>query len=342
MESGELATDVKQRAFVSSARAEHGPEAQPSTQDSVPSASSTPSPPKHRAASLRALHSASSALCAEIPAPSGVKRGSAALHGDQCYVAASESHNVYAYRLQEGSWTEAPNYPYTDFQLAVVGGYLTGIGGRMQDEAYSPSSELYSLIDGEWKPHFPPMTTARSEAAVVSCGESLVVIGGVEDGTLDNRTLVEIMSTATLKWTASCPLPERLEFPSAAFCGDDVYVVEGDGHTVYTSPLNLLVSWTPDTGDVWTKVAPVPTRWSTAASLGGQLLALGGWEDDEEPTSDVHVFVPENECWCKIGKLAEPRDLVIAAPLADNRALVVGGSRTTSEDSCVVEILSVA
>ncbi|KAL5491779.1 hypothetical protein EMCRGX_G017137 [Ephydatia muelleri] len=265
-----------------------------------------------------------------------VKRGSAALHGEQCYVAASDSRNVYAYRVKDGSWTEVSNYPYTDFQLAVVGGYLTGVGGRMRDEVQSPSNELYSLIDGEWKPHFPAMATSRVEAAVVSCGKWLVVIGGVCD------TAVEILdSSATPKWTHSCPLPERLEFPSAACCGDEVYVVEGDGHTVYTASVISLAGWTPEAGNVWRSVDPAPRRWSTATSVCGQLVALGGWKEDEEPTSDVHVYVAGGE-WRKIGELVEPRDLVIVAPLADGSVLVVGGSRSTSEDSCVVEILSVA
>eukprot|EP00731_Ephydatia_muelleri_P035251 Em0109g6a len=317
MERAEL-TAVEQCGCVSSA---HASGSQPSD-----------SPPNPRAP-LRALRST---CAAQFPSPTGVKRGSAALHGEQCYVAASDSRNVYAYRVKDGSWTEVSNYPYTDFQLAVVGGYLTGVGGRMRDEVQSPSNELYSLIDGEWKPHFPAMATSRVEAAVVSCGKWLVVIGGVCD------TAVEILdSSATPKWTHSCPLPERLEFPSAACCGDEVYVVEGDGHTVYTASVISLAGWTPEAGNVWRSVDPAPRRWSTATSVCGQLVALGGWKEDEEPTSDVHVYVAGGE-WRKIGELVEPRDLVIVAPLADGSVLVVGGSRSTSEDSCVVEILSVA
>ena len=320
-----LAGDLQQRGCESSVCDEHGCAAQAS------------SPPN-----LRALHRATTCLCAEIPAPSGVKRGSAALHGDLCYVAGSDSRNVYAYNLKDGTWTEAPSYPYADFHLAVVGGYLTGIGGRMQDAEQSPSNELYSLIEGEWKPQFPPMAITRSECAVASCGDSLVVIGGVGDWTSDEIiTQVEIMNSATRKWTTSCPLPERLEFPSVAFCGEGVYVVEGDGHTVYTTSVISLTCWTPEAGNVWSRIAPVPTRWSTSVSVCGQLLALGGWQDDDKPTSDVHVYVPGDEGWRKIGELVQSRDLVIALPLAGDRVLVVGGSRSTSEDSSIVECLAV-
>lgn len=328
MEKAEL-TAVEQCGCVSSAHVS-------GSQQSVPS----DSPPNPRAP----LHALVSASGKQIPSPTGVKRGSAALHGDQCYVVASDSRSVYAYRTKDGSWTEVANYPYTDFQLAVVGGYLTGVGGRMRDEAQSLSNELYSLIDGEWKPYFPSMATPRTEAAVASRGKWLVVIGGICEPRLsDETTLVEVLDTShTPKWSHSCPLPERLEFPSAACCGDHVYVVEGDGHTVYTASVISLTGWTPEAGNVWRSVVPSPKRWSTAASLCDQLVAFGGWEEDEEPTSDVHVYAAGDECWRKIGELVEPRDLVIAAPLADDRVLVVGGSRSTSEDSSVVEILSVA
>lgn len=333
-------TSVQQSECTSS---RNGSDGQRGAQQNEHSAASAASPPKPRG-SLRELRSASAR---EIPSPRGVKRGSATLHGDQCYVTANDDTTVYVYSLIDGTWKEIPNYPHADFQLAVVGGYLTGVGGRMQDEAQLPSNELYSLIDGEWKPHFPVMTTSRSEAAVVSCGDSLLVIGGVAVGTIgdvnDCETSVEILNTATTpKWNRSCSLPERLEFPSAACCGDSVYVVEGDGHTAYMTSTIALLRWTYGEGDVWKRIAPAPARWTTVTNVSGHLVALGGWGNDEEPTSDVHVYVTGDECWCKIGELTEPRDLVIAIPLADDKVLVVGGSRSASEDSCTVEILSAA
>ena len=79
-------------------------------------------------------------------------------------------------------------------------------------------------------------------------------------------------------------------------------------------------------GNVLRSVVPAPKRWSTTSSVCGQLVALGGWEDNRARTErGIHVgCAAGDECWRKIGELVEPRDLVIAVTLW-RKQVYIGG-----------------
>ena len=77
---------------------------------------------------------------------------------------------------------------------------------------------------------------------------------------------------------------------------------------------------------VWKTLPDTPLKQSAAASLSGNLLAVGGWDDKIGVFPAVHIFFPLTNSWVRVtGDLLEPRYACTAVQLSSNRLLVVGG-----------------
>ena len=87
-----------------------------------------------------------------------------------------------------------------------------------------------------------------------------------------------------------------------------------------TSPTHLPTSpLTP----VWKTLPETPLMGSTAASLSGNLLAVGGFEMHSSPA--VHVFFHHTNSWAKICDLPEPRYFSTVVGLSSDKLLVIAG-----------------
>ena len=66
---------------------------------------------------------------------------------------------------------------------------------------------------------------------------------------------------------------------------------------------------------------------SAAASLCGNLLAIGGADEEETASPNVYVFFPLTNSWVRImtGGLPQPRILCTAVQLSPNTVMVIGG-----------------
>ena len=152
-------------------------------------------------------------------APCEMIRGSAATDDQFAYFTPGDSNLVYSYRWNTEKWEELPPSPYRDSGLVIIDGELTAVGGY--DGRYT--NKLFTLRQGQWVEHYPPMNTARSSPAVVSTsdGNYIVVIGGSVGGW---TATVELFHVRSRRWYELTNLPQALSQPSATICDNQLHV----------------------------------------------------------------------------------------------------------------------
>ena len=153
-------------------------------------------------------------------------------------------------------------------------------------------------------------------------------------------------SDLTREWYTAADLPQPLTLSSMALCGDLVYLLGGFNedrratNSVYSCSLTSLLSSTgsktlggrlvstltrSNKGSPWNRIADLPVKLSSAVSLHGRLLAIGGKDSKGEPTTAVHMYQPTTNSWEIISHMTTPRSRCLSAVLPDNQLMVVGG-----------------
>ena len=267
-------------------------------------------------------------------APRNMMRGSAATDGRFVYITLEYSTSLYRYECSTEKWMELPSCPNKDSGLAIIDSELTTVGGVVGDDRYT--NKLFILQQGKWVEVYPPMKTARSNPAVVSTSDGgyLIAIGGYDRDFLPTAA-VELFQVKSRIWYKLTDLPQPLRDPSATICSDQLHVI-GDDRNGYscslqslpsndrpiTSPLTL--SWKP---------LPLPVTYSTAATLCGQLVLIGGnqvWS----LVNSIHQLVEGQ--WVEIGSMTSVRQWCLAVSLSPDRILIVGGEGgDDSVEECV-------
>ena len=276
-------------------------------------------------------------------APQRVRRGAAVVDGNTAYFSTDGSSRVYLYQSIVGNeqWSRLPDNRNEDFSLAVIDGLLTSVGGC--NSPYVDTNTLLSLTGEDerkqWSEVFPPMPTPRRLTACITTEKALVVAGGTAK--YKDLTTVEVMDINTKQWTTVCPLPQKQYTLSAIVCGDSLYLAGGYTYTgnsesksVFTCSLPDL--WQPETlgsrirrtltrSNVWKEISSLPVTRSTLASFGGHLLAIGGWYDSWNPTTDVYRYDSHADSWHVISQMKNKRSRCLAVTLPEDRLIVVGG-----------------
>ena len=271
-------------------------------------------------------------------APREVKGPLAVVDGSTAYFNSLHSTEVCVYDSKKQTWSTLPPCPHKYSSLAVINSLLTAIGGESSDNI---TNQLFSLRDERrWVERFPPMPTKRKGAAVVCSAKSLIVAGGCgESYTLLDT--VEVMDTETLQWSTARRLPFPLTDASATTCQDHVYLM---GYGKNEEPKSVLAcslkellqscqSWTLrrrlkralSQREVWHRVASLPLHSATGVTLCGQLLAVGGKDDNSKRTTAVHQYNPVTDSWEVISHMSIPRSKCLVAVLPGNKLMVVGG-----------------
>ena len=263
-------------------------------------------------------------------------RGAAVSHGKMAYFNSLGSTSVYSYDSQGQLWQELPSCHSEDSALVMAANKLTTVGGR--DQYGRPTNSLASLTgegkDSKWVELFPRMPTARYYLAAVCRGRNVIAAGG-RDGDhpvgLDERTLstVEILDTDVRQWSSAASLPHPMGRASITVCGDLLYLLGGyeqDGLTlsVLTSSITDLLHQQQETANqpaVWCRAADAPYYVSTAVSVGGQLLAIGGRDE----ASAIVAYDPTSDSWQDMGHMTTPRSWPLVALLPSNQLIVAGG-----------------
>ena len=245
--------------------------------------------------------------------------------------------NRYSYQWSTEKWEELPPCPYYDSGLVIINGQLTAVGGY--DGPERRTNKLFTLRQSQWIEEYPPMNTARSSSTVVSSsdGEYIIVIGG--DGEL-RTTTVELFQVSSRRWHQLKDLPQRLSRPSATICGNQLHVIGGDRNGYSCSLQALLSSDRPITSQSiphlisWTSLPPLPVEVSTAATLSGQLVIIGGWRN-RSPVKTIHQLFDGQ--WVEIGSMScDKRFCSVVSPSPDKMMIVGGEGGYNDVEECIV------
>ena len=274
-------------------------------------------------------------------APCRMVRGSATSDDQFAYFTPNDSHSVYSYQWNSKKWNELPPSPYRNSGLVIIDGELTAVGG--QDPSHY-TKKLFTLRQGRWVERYPPKNTARSSAAVVSTsdGNYILVIGGYNDvGDVITiwTTTVELFHVRSRRWYELTNLPQDLTLPSATICNNQLHVI-GWNRTGYSCSLQALLSIDrPITSQsisnilTWTQLPQLPVEYSTAATLCGQLVTVGGWRGGSQVNS-IHQLLDGQ--WVKIGSMCSGRRWSLVVTPSPDKMMIVGGYGEDSVEECVV------
>ena len=282
----------------------------------------------------------------------------AVVNNSTVYCRCEHKHYVYcAYHIPSSTWSPIADWgPQREFAFAVIDGLVTGVGGLAGDAInHKETNKLFSLTgEGsgrQWTEKFPPMPTKRSNVSALCTGTVLIVAGGTDENNQKLKT-VEVMNVKTGRWHTAPDLPEPLSASSLTLCGDLLYLLGGFNnygksyinYSVYSCSLSSLplsigskslqehLSTQSSKDSPWNRVADLPVSLSTAVSLHGQLLAIGGVDSEDKPSAAVRMYQPTTNSWEIISHMKTPRAFCLSAVLPDNQLMVMGG--TTDDNNC--------
>jgi N-acetylneuraminic acid mutarotase len=256
-------------------------------------------------------------------APLKMIRGAAVVDGDMAYFMLW-SGEVCSYNVSSKKWSKFPKYPYCDSSLALINGQLTAIGGCK--EFYKKDTYTNKLLSlPGYKEVFPAMPTKRRATTAVTSKEHLIVAGG-RIGVLDRLNTVEVMDTKILVWSTVASLPHLYSEASGTICGDQLYILGGrDSKGKTTSVLTCSLTELLQSSSIWHRVADAPVYNSTCTAVNGELLAVGGRNEDGKLSSGIHKYNPASNSWDLISNMPTARWNSLVAVLPINEMMVVGG-----------------
>ena len=267
-------------------------------------------------------------------------RGSATTDHQFAYFTQDDSNLVYSYEWNTEQWNELPSFTYSNFALVTIDGTLTTVGGGVYRSGYT--NKLFTLRQRQWVEEYPPMNTVRSRPAVVSTsgGDYIIGIGG--SGDVDWTGTVELFQVKTRRWYKLTNIPQPLSFPSATICGNQLHVIGWEDNGYTCSIKNLPSSDEPITSQSiphlisWTPIPRLPVTHSTAATLYGQLVIIGGMQYGSTVNS-IHQLVDGK--WVVIGSMSSGRrDCLVVSPSPDRMMIVggVGAGLLDNVEECIV------
>ena len=261
--------------------------------------------------------------CEKKTAPCVMHRGSSTANRQFAYFVPNGSHSVYRYDAVTEKWVQLTPCPYCNSALVIIDGELTTVGGQVGSRF---TNKLFTLNQGKWVEEYPAMNVACSHSAVVSSlqGDHVIVIGGCGAGGAWIPT-VRLLQVKSRTWCILTDLPQSLVLPSAAICGNKLHVISGwvgqyDGYScslindqhLQSSPSTL--SWKP--------LPRLPVTNSTAATLGGQLVIIGGFRDGLL-VNCIYQLVDGD--WLKVGSMSSGRWWCLAVGQISDKIMIVGG-----------------
>ena len=268
-------------------------------------------------------------------APCRMYRGSATTDHQFSYFTPAGSMSVYSYQWSTEKWEELPPCPYHNSGLVIINGQLTAVGGW---DGSRRTNKLFTLRQRQWIKEYPPMNTARYSTTLVSSsdGEYIIVIGG--DGDDDRTATVELFQVSSRRWHQLKDLPQPLTHPSATICDNQLHVIGTDGNGYSCSLQALLSSDRPITSQSiphlisWTSLPRLPVTASTAATLSGQLVIIGG-RQGWSPVKTIHQLLDGQ--WVEIGSMSCSRSECLVVSQSPDKMMIVSGWAEDSVEECI-------
>ena len=279
--------------------------------------------------------------CAELPRSGG--GGEAIVVRKDVYVKCGGT--VFKHSITEYTWSTLPETPVTFFSIGYLRQKIILVGGLLRSsKQVTGDIDEFDEASQQWvrSTFIPPMPTARLGSTAVSwiSPTALIVCGGSNEHD-EPMNVVEVYHSRTSQWHAVSPLPVPRDWTTYTVIHNVLYLVGGFDYAE-TSTKTVLCASIPQllesclqpsrTSPVqWQSLSipDIPNYWSTAASLGGCLLVLGG---NTKPNisvgpslSSVHAYCPSSSSWVLVGELPQPLARCITATLPTGELLVTGG-----------------
>ena len=302
--------------------------------------------------------------------PQAVVMGEKVYMGGGFSTCSKECKQVLQYDPSKDEWSRLPPHQLIGFFMAQFKGNLITVGGCIQGGGgFTGKVYRFKEQSQKWEEFLKPMPTGRLQFTVATTQSAIAAAGGAT-GIRDNKTVycttVEVYSSETSQWHTADPLPVPCLGMTSVIIADTWYQLGGVGTddkdltTVLYAPLTTLIqkatspthqSATPMS--VWKTLPDAPLMQSAAASLNGNLLAVGGHDYETgflaagslsffrslvftvgthpSPTKQspaVNVFLPLTNSWVRVttGDLPEPCCACTAIQLSSHQLLIFGGA----------------
>ena len=219
-----------------------------------------------------------------------------------------DSYTVMAYNMQSCKWHTLPPYSATWFAMTTFNNKLILVGGYHNSYVVDQLG-VWKTDSNQWTCPFPAMPTPRVSPSATSYKHWLVVAGGNRKGSLST---VEVLDIDNKQWSTAPSIPRTWYNMESTIIGDTWYLMGGsqvgmDTADIYSVSLEALVSHSAsDSSKIWNRIAPINCYCSSPLSLGGYLLALGGWDIKRCPVATIQCYVPETNIWIPAGELPHP------------------------------------
>ena len=247
---------------------------------------------------------------------------------------------VFQYNPTADTWSPLPPCPTYQHGLSELDNALVSVGGiKHNDPPDTPTNSVYKFQYPNWVISLPPMHTARFDLSVFSHKTHLIACGGITSWTSLEQftctTTVEILNSETGQWSTLAPLPFALCCMATAINNGRCYLIgganqEGVTQTACSAPLPLLIesaSQPSPSSAVWEVLPNCPLYGSTAAELGGCVLALGGRTQASVSSTDVFLYSQNSKSWRRTTAVNLPiaSYWATSATLVGDSIVVVGG-----------------
>ena len=263
---------------------------------------------------------------------------------------------VQVYSVSHQRWNTLSLSPQYYSQGVQINGHLVLIGGR---EASSGAvTNLVSTWNGQvWHQELPPMPTKRIRPGVTTYQNLVVVAGGLGEDVQTLLSSIAILNITTLQWSTlgNLPLPQPMFEMQFTISNAHLYVASatiaydvatGTGtptKTVWQLPLTALENALTTEGDNvshhWTEIAPTPYYSSALLQDTAHVVAVGGDDESDTPTSDAFVYDPNNNKWSKVGQFGVPRADCAVVSLSSTSFIVCGGYTDASDpNTCLTSV----
>ena len=282
--------------------------------------------------------------CAELPV--GMFRAQATIIANKVYIGGGlteDEHNdfcVFEYSIEEDFWHTLPPVSVRLFGLGQLMEELLVVGGRVDHQHISDRTYIFDRYTQLWRETAASLNTARFSPSILECESTIIVAGGV--GKKGERELgiissVEVLNPDTFEWvhTGDLPAPACMSFSSPAVVGGTIYLLGGymaqtaisaSSHAHCSCPSSIF-SASGMKLDLWKRLPDVPYLQTTAVSLGGCLLTLGGTDKPySEPVQQkIHAYDASTESWVGAGHLPYACCHCAAVALPNGELLLMGG-----------------
>ncbi|AKF05471.1 Kelch repeat-containing protein [Sandaracinus amylolyticus] len=225
------------------------------------------------------------------------------------------------------AWRSEPAVPERIQEItgAVHGGRLWIAGGLDASGATSSVVRIFDPDTSTWS-EGPPLPRPRHHAMMVSTGEDLYVIGGMETLEFDPLETAWVLREGASAWEEIAPLPEGRGAGIAGVIGDRIVVAGGNATRggLATSTLRYDVA-----NDRWDAGAAIPTEREHLGGFvhDGQLWVIAGRRNSLSTNTDVvELYDPIADTW-RPGPSIPTRRGGFGIAVLDGTAYAVGGEQ---------------